>query len=181
MSIHKLNDNWSVWIHMDNDKNWAINSYKKIYCFNTLENSIKLIENLSIEILQKTMIFLMKNDIKPIWEDPNNRDGGCFCYKIDNIDILNIWKKLCYSLIGNSLILDTEILSNINGISISSKKNFYIIKVWINNVENIQNKNLEKSINNLSTNNELYDPFNIHLLCDTPLQNSIFKKHDIIY
>jgi hypothetical protein len=175
---------------MNNDKNWAINSYKKIYCFDTLENSIKLIENLKNEILQKTMIFFMKNDINPIWEDPNNREGGCFCYKIDSNDVLNIWKTLCYSLIGNSLTLDSEILSCITGISISSKKNFYIIKIWINsikniqNIQNIQNKtiNLENLINDISINNEFhYDPFNIHLLCNISPQNSIFKKHDVIY
>ena len=174
MTIHKLNDKWSVWIHMNNDKNWAINSYKKIYCFDTLENSIKLIENLKNEILQKTMIFFMKNDINPIWEDPNNREGGCFCYKIDSNDVLNILKTLCYSVIGNSLTLDSEILSCINGISISSKKNFYIIKIWINST-NIKN------LINISNDEIFYDPFNIHLICNISPQNSIFKKHDVIY
>ena len=174
MTIHKLNDKWSVWIHMNNDKNWAINSYKKIYCFDTLENSIKLIENLTNEILQKTMIFFMKNDINPIWEDPNNREGGCFCYKIDSNDVLNILKTLCYSVIGNSLTLDSEILSCINGISISSKKNFYIIKIWINST-NIKN------LINISNDEIYYDPFNIHLICNISPQNSIFKKHDVIY
>jgi hypothetical protein len=159
---------------MNNDKNWAINSYKKIYCFDTLENSIKLIENLKNEILQKTMIFFMKNDINPIWEDPNNREGGCFCYKIDSNDVLNILKTLCYSVIGNSLTLDSEILSCINGISISSKKNFYIIKIWINST-NIKN------LINISNDEIFYDPFNIHLICNISPQNSIFKKHDVIY
>ena len=34
----------------------------------------------------------------------------------------NAWKKLCYSLIGNTLYHDKNVLSNINGISISPKK-----------------------------------------------------------
>ena len=28
------------------------------------------------------MIFYMKDNIKPIWEDINNKDGGSFSYKI---------------------------------------------------------------------------------------------------
>ena len=189
MSQYPLSNTWTFWIHMNNDKNWAINSYKKITNFNTLESSIVLLENIDVDIIQKAMIFIMKQNINPIWEDSQNRQGGCFCYKIEDINIIYIWKKLCYSLIGNTITSDVDLLNSINGISISVKKNFYIVKIWINNIDNLNadNLNIDKQtlnnlLNNLSIdNNYHYDPFNIHLICNIEPHNSIFKKHETIY
>ena len=73
----------------------------------------------------------MKNNSLPLWEHETNINGGNFSYKIYSKDILQIWKQLCYRLIGNTLTDDEDILNNINGISISSKRNFYIIKFWL--------------------------------------------------
>ena len=42
----------------------------------------------------------MKNDVKPMWEDENYKDGGCFSFKIANKDIEKVWKELYYWLIG---------------------------------------------------------------------------------
>ena len=77
----------------------------------------------------------MKNNIKPIWEDYENSKGGCLSYKINTDYVYEVWKKLNYYLIGETLINDKEIIYNINGISISPKKNFCIIKLWIKDTQ----------------------------------------------
>ena len=94
--MNLLKDNWTLYIHLPNDTNWALNSYKKITTFNKLEDSISLIEYMNKELVTKCMLFFMKNDIKPIWEDVNNAQGGCFSYKISNDIVHPIWKKICY-------------------------------------------------------------------------------------
>ena len=50
------------------------------------------------------------------------------------------------SLINN----DLDKNNNINGISISYKKHYYIIKIWINNLEknNLHNINISNNIKN---------------------------------
>ena len=193
--MHKLNNNWTLWLHLPHDIDWTINSYKKVYSFDTLEDCIKLIENINKEIVEKCMLFIMKNNIKPIWEDPNNSKGGCLSYKIAVDDVYNVWKKLNYSLIGQVLSGDEDVINSINGISISPKKNFCIIKIWISNIKNLINneiyKFLDSSLNSISENSvetddmvnnvKHNDPFNIHLLCDIERHNSIFKAHDILY
>lgn len=207
--MHELDNNYTLWMHMLYDNDWSVNSYKKIYSFNTLENAACLIENLNNEIIEKTMIFLMKNNIKPIWEVEENNKGGCFSYKITTCFISNVWKKMCYLLIGNTLINDNIILKNINGISISPKKNYCILKVWINDINNFKESFIYDFINysiesfdkekllkhnkeeNKEENNEEiiivqdkfkdYDPFNIHELCNIDKQICLFKKHDCLY
>ena len=195
--MNKLNDNWCIYIHLCNDTNWDVNSYKIIATFNTLEKAITIIENIKSDIITKSMIFIMKNNIKPLWEDPANKKGGCFSYKINNNNIYNTWKVLSYSLIGNTLINDDNILNNINGISISPKKNFCIIKLWLNDINNIEDNNsikvfinnqlnnqlLNNQYNNEDTknNNDIEDPFNINIICQIEPYNCIFRKHNISY
>ena len=80
--------------------------------------------------------------------DNNNKDGGSFSYKISNHLLEDVWKKLVYALLGNTLTDDENILKNINGISISPKKNYCIIKLWLANIENFKNTSLHEFINN---------------------------------
>ena len=190
-NIHKLENNWVMWIHYIYDNDWSINSYKQIYSFDTLEDLIRLNNFLNNNILSNLMIFFMKDNIKPIWEDNNNKYGGSFSYKISNNLLENVWKKLVYAILCNTLTDDETILKNINGISISPKKNYCIIKLWLANIENFKNTNIYDFINaslnaNTSDIDNSYektnqDPLEIHKICNIEEQLCIFKKHDIMY
>jgi hypothetical protein len=83
------------------------------------------------------MLFLMRKGIYPTWEDPSNINGGCFSFKINNKMVYNTWKSLSYVLLGETLTTET-MSSTITGITISPKKNFCIIKIWISNCDNTQ-------------------------------------------
>ncbi len=165
----KLNNKWTLWNH-DQSNNWDITSYKKLFSFNTLDSAITFNENIHPNIIKKSMIFLMKDDIQPIWEDKLNINGGCFSYKINEEIVVNIWKKLVYYLIGMTISNNENILNNINGISISPKKNFAIIKIWIADINNFDEKMYNDFINNV-------DIFNIDKLCNIEPQICIFKKY----
>jgi hypothetical protein len=104
------------------------------------------------------MLFIMRKNINPIWEDEKNKDGGCFSFKINNRFIKDIWEKLTYSLAGENLFLNSEYNEKVNGITISPKKNFCIIKIWLNTCELTTLDNINK---NLDIHNESF----------------IFKKH----
>ena len=156
----QLCDMWTLWAHLPHDTNWDFNSYINIMSFDKLEESINLVEELcnNTEILVKEcMLFMMKNNIKPLWEDDENKNGGCFSYKLNVSKVTKIWKNLIYSLIGKTLSSNEDLYNNISGISISPKKNFCIIKLWMKNC-NIKDSSL---INVKGLNNE----------------SCIFKKH----
>ena len=43
----------------------------------------------------KTVCYFLRTGIKPTWEDPRNRDGGCFSYKVSNKRTMSEGVKLC--------------------------------------------------------------------------------------
>tara|TARA_B100001173_G_C15985051_1_gene546330 strand:+ start:916 stop:1317 length:402 start_codon:yes stop_codon:yes gene_type:complete len=102
-------------------------------------------------IIKNTMLFVMRSHITPLWEDPNNRKGGCFSFKVLNRQVSDIWKNLLCALCGETLCIDNTKNEHINGITISPKKNFCIVKVWMNCC-NIQDPNFIIDIPNLSKN-----------------------------
>jgi hypothetical protein len=131
-AIHnKLYDKWSLWGHLPHDIDWTLNSYKQITTLETVEQTIALYETLPERMINNCMLFLMRKGINPMWEDPKNHKGGCFSYKINNKNVASVWKNLSYTLVGETLTEDKHIRANINGITISPKKNFCIIKIWL--------------------------------------------------
>jgi hypothetical protein len=132
-NFHKLSDKWTLWAHLPHDTNWDINSYHDILTFDTVEEGIALCETLPEKLVKNCMLFLMKNNIKPTWEDPGNIKGGSFSFKVGNKIVHDIWNKLFYTTIGLTLSTDIEFMKTVNGITISPKKNFCIVKIWTDN------------------------------------------------
>lgn len=137
-SVHKLYDKWTFWAHLPHDTDWTIDSYKKLVTISSLEEVITLNNIIPDEMICNCMIFIMRDGIDPLWEDINNVNGGSFSFKVGNDIVCKLWKEIVYSLIGESLIEDEVNNKKINGITISPKKNFCIIKIWFSDCS-IQN------------------------------------------
>jgi len=134
--FHRLADKWTMWAHLPHDTDWSITSYKKIYTIDTVEGAIAIAETIPEVLVKNCMLFLMREGIKPIWEDPKNRQGGCFSYKIINKNVFEVWKDLSYVLMGDSISNQPSFVANVSGITISPKKNFCIIKIWMTSCAN---------------------------------------------
>ena len=161
MNDYKLKNKWTLWYHSINNKEWTNDSYVKVIELITLLD-YKLLENIfRINHLQNGMFFIMKNDIFPTWEDPNNRLGGCISFKYDN-NILKEFLKLLLLCITNNLSTE-ENINEINGLSIAPKKEFNIVKIWT--------KNYDKNYNEIV---KEYEPFVKYDKC-------IYKKHELSY
>tara|TARA_B110000483_G_scaffold68665_2_gene85779 strand:- start:14357 stop:14884 length:528 start_codon:yes stop_codon:yes gene_type:complete len=150
VSTHKLNDYWTLWGHLPHDTTWNLNSYKEIMTFNTIEEALTLYDILPDKMIKNCMLFLMRKGIKPIWEDVKNKNGGCFSYKIPSKITISTWKQSSYFLIGESFTQDAALMKDINGITISPKRNFCIIKIWISNCNN-QNPDKIKNVVGLNS------------------------------
>jgi len=147
-NYHPLTDKWVLWAHLPHDIDWSVNSYKKIFTLTTVEETIAIMETIPEILVKNCMLFLMKEGIKPTWEDPRNRDGGCFSYKILNKNVYETWKELTYTIVGNTISNQKPFVVSVSGITISPKKNFCIIKIWMSNCLN-QNANI--IINDIKT------------------------------
>jgi hypothetical protein len=100
-------------------------------------------------------MFMMRDGIKPMWEDKANSDGGCFSYKINNNNVKQVWDQLCCLVVGNTLSKDNKFMKNITGITISPKKSFCIIKIWMRDCTQ-QNVRKIREIPHLSSNGCLF-------------------------
>jgi hypothetical protein len=156
--MHELNSNWTVWAHLPHDTDWSLNSYKKIHTFKTIEELKTLIDIIPEKMIKNCMLFIMRENTKPIWEDPVNRNGGCFSYKIFNKNVTCIWNILCYATVGECLSNSQSFSSSVTGLTISPKKNFCIIKLWMSNCSYKDNSLIND-----------FEGLNSH--------NCIFKKH----
>ena len=158
---HPLNDSWTMYAHLPHETDWSLSSYKKISSLDNIESVITLAEFLPDKLIRNCMLFVMKEDIQPIWEDKRNLNGGCFSYKILNKHVKEAWTLLTYSLTANDLTNDSKLNTIINGITISPKKSFCIIKIWTDTCQ-YQDPNIIK-------------PIKGHIVP----QGCLFRKHNV--
>jgi hypothetical protein len=133
---HVLSDRWTFWAHLPHDTDWSVKSYKNIYTVGSVEEAVAITETLPELLIKNCMLFIMREGISPVWEDPKNRNGGCFSYKIANKNVTEVWKDMSYVLMGGSISNDSSFVSSVTGITISPKKNFCIIKIWLSDCKN---------------------------------------------
>ena len=128
---NKLSDKWTLWAHLPHDTDWSIKSYKQIFTVSNVEETIAITETLPPILVQNCMLFWMREGIKPTWEDPKNRTGGCFSYKVVNKTVFESWKELTYCTLGNTISKQMSFVDKVTGFTISPKKNFCIVKIWM--------------------------------------------------
>jgi hypothetical protein len=134
--FHPLSDKWTLWAHLPHNTDWSIKSYIPISTFTSVEDTIAVTENLPSILVENCMLFIMREGIKPTWEDPRNRNGGCFSYKVVNKNVYKVWKDLTYVLVGDTISKQSDFVNSVTGITISPKKNFCIVKIWLSNCKN---------------------------------------------
>ena len=130
-----LCDKWVLWAHLPHDTDWSLKSYIQLMQVETMEEMIALYNSIPPAMVKNCMLFLMRQNIKPMWEDPNNKQGGCFSFKVVNKNVPEVWKSVSYLLTGETLSSEKNFQDNITGITISPKKSFCILKIWMKDLE----------------------------------------------
>jgi hypothetical protein len=156
---HPLRNKWNLWAHLPQDSDWSVKSYRLISSIKTLEDSIVMTETTPDPLIKACMLFVMKDGIAPMWEDPKNRNGGSFSYKVSNKNVCEVWRELNYVLVGETISNTASFVNCVTGITISPKKNFCIIKIWMSNCDNQNPANVTTEVKGLIP------------------QGCIFKKH----
>ena len=134
-SQHLLSDKWVLWAHLPHDTDWTLKSYINIVEFDTVEKVIAVINTIPPTMIKNCMLFVMKKGINPTWEDPKNCKGGCFSFKIMNKQVCQVWNDLLKVVTGNTISIDKTFVKNVNGITISPKKAFCIMKIWMSGTD----------------------------------------------
>ena len=122
---------------------------KKIAEFDTIEDFWAVYQHIKKpdNCKQGIEIQLFKENIKPMWEDELNKNGGKLSLKLNKGYTTIIWEELILGIIGN--ILPAEISEGINGIVFSSKKESNILQIWFKDYNKKYTGELEQCIRDL--------------------------------
>ena len=120
---------WDLWYHHEKD-NWKLSGYKKIYSIKTIEDFWSFYNNWDkVGGITNKHFFLMRENITPLWEDPENINGGCWSFKVHEEQSNELWEDLSVYLMCNELC--PTVSDEIVGLSICLKKNNNtVIKIW---------------------------------------------------
>jgi len=132
---------WVLWCHDIKEKQWDINSYKKLYTIHSVSDFWNIFNNIHKLGLRAMHLFLMKENINPTWEDEANRNGGVCSLKINIKTVKNIWTDIIIQMVCNNLNNNYD---DINGTSISPKNQWAIVKIWNKDNKNDLTKTLSK-------------------------------------
>lgn len=157
VTMHNLTTPWTLYYHSPSLQDWSVTSYMEVATFATVEDFWTVFGKLPEANFHMGMFFFMRQDIKPTWEDPHNAKGGCWSYKIPMRHIYPVWKSLCALLVGESLSTVPMLL---NGLSVSPKRGFCIVKVWGNDCKKHDAKLLKlEGVEHIGESEALYTPF----------------------
>lgn len=124
-----LNSSWTVWMHKANVgkdvKEWLESTYTSIYVINSIGSFWRFFNNFQMLDKVNYQYFIMRNKIKPIWEDNDNRNGSICSFRVE----YGPSAMTCMSLL---IMNETFMTGNedINGISYLIKNKSILIKVW---------------------------------------------------
>ena len=98
-----LNDIWSIYFHDPNDKDWTMKSYHHLSMLSTVDD-FWVVHKAMQDKVADGMFFIMREYIFPCWDDPENKEGGCFSIKVgiyifylNECDECNLLFSLCSS------------------------------------------------------------------------------------
>lgn len=159
MDQYNLDTEWNLWYHSIVNNDWSKQSYQKLMTIRNLFDYQLLKDTFKQNHFQNGMFFVMKGDIFPTWEDPRNRNGCFLSFKVSSSNLMEEWNELFFRILTNQALTDSH--ENINGVSISPKKEFNIVKLWFSKKE--------------PSTQEKFKEFGEYFQCS----NSIFKEHNI--
>lgn len=126
-----LNDLWTLYFHDPNNPDWTFKSYINIATFSTVNEYFSIDKALK-DKLAHGMFFLMREHVFPCYDDALNQNGGVFTLKVATEDTARFWNELSIRTVGETLAKN---MSVINGLSVSPKRCFCIVKIWVANTE----------------------------------------------
>jgi len=142
---HALNDTWTFWVNnLNNSKsvNW-LDKIVKLLSIHTIEQFWNMYNNIPTpcQLITPCDFYLFKNNIIPMWEDVNNKNGGKITIILKknmypNI-LNNLWLNTLLGCIGHQFYnqSDTDDINYgdlICGVVLNIRKHQNRINLWIN-------------------------------------------------
>ena len=127
-----FNDTWKLFFHDPSDSDWTMESYVALGVISNTDDFWAATNTIAPHIASG-MFFLMREHVFPCWDDTYNIDGGCYSVRVPRANARDAMIDMMIATLGETL-LSEEHRSKwdmINGISISPKNAFNVIKIWM--------------------------------------------------
>ena len=134
-SVNVLSDKWVLWAHLPHNTDWSLRSYTNICELDTVEKVISLNRTLPEQLYEKLyVIFNEEGYIANVGRSKKFKRWVLFILKF-LIKILRmcVEKHFLYAN-RKTLSKNKKLVESINGITISPKKSFCILKIWMENI-----------------------------------------------
>lgn len=118
---------WTLYFHSPAEKRWSIDTFHKIGTVGTWGEYWTLVNALEDPKWTRGMFFWMQGSIPPLWENFQNIKGGSYSMCISETEAIDIFHRYT---IGCMLKVVSSGDDQIQGITISPKKGFHVIKIW---------------------------------------------------
>jgi len=149
---------WTLYFHSPEETKWTLNTFISLGSMKKWEDFWSVIDALKPESLSDGMFFMMRDPSPPLWESHQNIRGGCYSFRCEKKDASDIYLNHIISAMIGLLSLSPD--NRINGISISPKRGFNIIKVWNTDASKFNHpSNINSYISVIKEADIIYTPF----------------------
>lgn len=136
----KLSSPWTLYVDRAPDT-WAPNmssedyakNLRKIYTITTIEQFWQIFNNIPGPHMMpsKYSFHLMRGTTRrPIWEEPQNENGGCWKFKVSKGDASPAWFELLLAVVGEQFVGNVSKNDRVTGVSISMRDRDDQIQIW---------------------------------------------------
>lgn len=160
LSLHSSipTGSWTLYFHSPEETKWTLQTFMNLGSITTWHQFWSLIDSLQTNSFSDGMFFMMRDPAPPLWESHHHIRGGCYSFRCSKKDAADTYLNyIIGSMLGTSSVNEAN---KINGISISPKRGFNIIKVWNTDASSFhQPSDIHTSIGNIRDSEIIYTRF----------------------
>ena len=148
---------WTLYFHLPEETKWTLNTFINLGSMKTWQQFWVIMDTLKTDSFSDGMFFLMRDPSPPLWESHHHIRGGCYSFRCQKKDAAEIY--LNYSIASMLGGLSTDPANLMNGISISPKRGFNIVKVWNTDAQKFNQPTDLAGISTIREADVIYTPF----------------------
>lgn len=119
---------WTLYFHSPEESKWTLTTFISLGSMKTWKDFWTVTDALGSDAFTEGMFFIMRDPIPPLWENHQNIRGGYYSFRCQKRDANDSYLNYIIAAMTNQLTKNAT--NQINGISISPKRGFNIVKVW---------------------------------------------------
>jgi hypothetical protein len=148
---------WTLYFHSPEETKWTLTTFSSVCTFKTWRDFWNLLDVLKTESLSEGAFFIMRDPLPPLWEHHQNIRGGCYSFRCQKKDAADVYINYIIASMLQKLAHKDNV---VNGLSISLKRGFNVIKVWNMNAQAFHSvSDLDNTISSVKDSDIIYTPF----------------------